>query len=366
MTKLIAVRSLLCEDHAHNIPPTVLSVIWNTTKRCNYDCSYCNSFAHDAVSPFVAIDKVAGFLDVCEAQCGTSKKIKWMLTGGEPFMDPNILPLLKMLRDRPFTEQVHIVSNGTMPVPLYQQSQEFLDGLAISLHFERSDAEISKTIDTIVALNNNTTCYTSATVMFLPGNTDRVLAAIERLKANNVSYVVQKITPIDQEYSSIKPYDEVGSGRKTIMLKSENEQQRNKEKWSLLNFKNAFDNMEKYYSAEESALIEKLTTGPIWQNAGVWYEDGSYHEINTMQLISTHQNSFKNWTCYAGVDGVYIDWDGTIYRGMCTVGGKIGNINTGKDFTLTEPVRCQINQCFCSVDIAVRKCADHTFTSLIT
>ena len=367
MSNPIAIRSLLCDDHAKNIPPAVLTVIWNVTKRCNYDCGYCSPFIHDAVSPFVNLDNVSRFLDFCESHCGSDKQIQWMLTGGEPFLDPNFLTFLKLIRDKTFTKQIDVVSNGTLPLSKYQQAQDYLDGLAISLHFERSDQEINNTVDKIIALSSHKTCYTNVTVMFLPGNTERILPVVERLKFHQIPYTVKKITPIDENYKNIKPYYQSDSGRKSIELKPVELQDKDRETWNILNFENSFNNMENYYSAEESALINAMTEKPnALINAGVWFDDGSYREINTIQLVSAHQNNFKHWTCYAGVDSIYINWDGTIYRGMCTVGGPIGNINTGKDFVLVNPIKCKINQCFCTADIAVRKCSNEINQKLIT
>ena len=365
MSNIIAIRSLQCEDHAYNIPPKVLAINWSLTKRCNYDCGYCSSFVHDAVSPFVKVDYVHTLLENCKQWCGTDRKIKWTLTGGEPFIDPNIISVLELLYNQPYTEQINTISNGSLPLEKYLEAAKFVAGITFSLHFERSAAEITKTIDKIIAVNQKTDIMISVNIMFVPGLLNRVQTAIAKLKTHNIAYIVRLITPIDTEANKIKSYVNNGTGRKTIILKSTQEQTQLRQQFKSKNDMHSLSNIQSYYSDNELLLIEQLNNKISWQNAGIWVDNGDYQEINTDLLVSSGKNNFKNWICYAGVDGIYIDWDGTIYRGMCLNDGPIGHISKD-NFITTTATKCNLNLCGCNVDIAIRKVLNPKYLKLIT
>jgi molybdenum cofactor biosynthesis enzyme MoaA len=367
MSDIVAIRSLQCPDHAHNIPPKVLTVQWNITKRCNYDCSYCSPFIHDAVSPFVNVDHVNTLLKSCHEWCGQDRQIKWAITGGEPFIDPNIIDTLKKLRDQPFTHQINITTNGSLPAQIYLNAAKFVDGITFSLHFERSDSEIAKTINTITQVAGQADILVSVNIMFLPGNSDKIQKIIALFKENKISYVVRLITPNDAEAIELKPYTDNGNGKKGVKLKSAKEQRLGRQQFQIENLIRADDNIQTYYSNSELELIKKLNDEPLWQNVGIWLKNSTYEEVNTDQLVSTSRINFIDWICYAGVDSIYIDWDGTIYRGLCLNDGPIGHIsNTTFINSPSEPTICQENRCKCNVDIAVRKTVSAKYLKLVS
>ena len=334
------------------------------TKRCNYDCGYCSSFIHDAVSPFVKLSHVDTLIEACRVWCGTDREIKWSITGGEPFVDPNFLLVLKRLHTQPFTHQINAITNGSLPLDTYIAATDYLAGLTFSLHFERSPDEIARTLDTIVSLRQQTNIMISVNIMFLPGTSDRVLDVIDTLKHNSVSYVVRLIRPIDQEAAQYQPYE---GKSKQALLKSADQQRQLRTQFVVENTVRADSNIQEYYSADEIQLIQQLNTAPNWVNAGIWLQDLTYQEINTDQLVSASRINFKGWTCYAGVDSIYIDWDGTVYRGLCLNDGAMGHISNA-DFVqrTTQPTQCGMTRCSCNIDIAARKAVDSDHMALIT
>ena len=66
-------------------------------------------------------------LENCKQWCGTDRKIKWTLTGGEPFIDPNIISVLELLYNQPYTEQINTISNGSLPLKKYLEAAKFYE-----------------------------------------------------------------------------------------------------------------------------------------------------------------------------------------------------------------------------------------------
>lgn len=363
-SNIVAIRSLACEDHGYNIIPNVLCVSWFIGKRCNYDCSYCGPHFHDAVSPFINTEVAYRFIDkINQWASNNNKKIKWSLTGGEPFIDPNILPMLQTLSNSNVTEQINVISNGSLPYATYMEALQYLAGITISLHLERSQNEIDATITKLVKLKKNTNKHIGVNLMFLPGSKQQVLDIIAQLTAAGIPTVVRKITPllITEEQT---PFTEITLRRKDQQLLNLDRQTERKNVWYSYQDQQRSTAIDKYYSKEDHDFVAEINQRSIWHNTGVWEKD-NYRELNSDLLIAQNQNSFMNWICYAGVDNLYIDFDGSIYRATCLNDGPIGHIENGTTF-LAEPTVCKKQWCLCTTDIPIRKASDREHHKLIS
>jgi molybdenum cofactor biosynthesis enzyme MoaA len=359
-----AIRSLQCQDHATNLPPNVLTVLWFLGKRCNYDCSYCSPHIHDAVSPFVDPQQSQKFIETAIAWAvSNNKKIKWAFTGGEPFLDPALLSIVKTLSNSPATEQINITTNGSLPLNHYEKFAGLVAGITFSVHLERSWYEIQKIIDTMIELTRQEKIFVSCNLMFLPGKQKEIEEIVQQLQQNKVNFVLRKISPnLDVESST--PFVAPHKFKKSLELKPVDQQSDNKQQWRSIRDQQLTDLSHSYYSDQEIEYLKSINTQPVWQNMGMWYGQDQYLEINTDLLLSLGKARFQNWTCYAGVDYMYVDFDGHVYRGVCQESGKIGHIRDWVGF-LTQPVTCRRNYCSCNQDIAVRKSRDIESLGLI-
>jgi hypothetical protein len=91
-----------------------------------------------------------------------------------------------------------------------------------------------------------------------------------------------------------------------------------------------------------------------WNNIIVHYSDDSSEESNVNDLLANESNKFKGWLCWAGLQNITIDSDGNVWRAICKVGGKLGDIHNGFDVP-TEPIICTKDSCNCAADIQLSK-----------
>jgi MoaA/NifB/PqqE/SkfB family radical SAM enzyme len=77
--------------------------------------------------------------------------------------------------------------------------------------------------------------------------------------------------------------------------------------------------------------------------------------LHSNDVIKLHLNQYKDWTCYAGIESLMINWDGEVHRATCRVGGSLGNIYDGSFNVPTEPITCTRNFCTCAADIPLTK-----------
>jgi organic radical activating enzyme len=91
-------------------------------------------------------------------------------------------------------------------------------------------------------------------------------------------------------------------------------------------------------------------------------KNGSYQDYEAEHLIIAGKNTFKNWKCSAGSEGIYIDWDGNIWPATCFTNNlqhKLGSINDNLPIKqLSEYVTCSKNTCFCMAEIYLPKYKD--------
>ena len=89
--------TLLAIQNKNFFKHTWFKVEWNLGKRCNYDCSYCDIGTHDNFSPHMSFDVWKNTVD--KILNSTNKKVKLSITGGEPYINPNIIEMFKYAKD---------------------------------------------------------------------------------------------------------------------------------------------------------------------------------------------------------------------------------------------------------------------------
>jgi molybdenum cofactor biosynthesis enzyme MoaA len=343
--------------------------VWNLGKRCNYDCSYCAPTTHDWVSPHHPLDTIKNFVNKLDGwTTQQNKTFKIALTGGEPMVHPDILDILKTIKSaKSCSDQLVMTSNGSLPLELYQRSLEWLTNLTISLHLERSDKEIQKKLDLIVALNSQfKNRWISVQIMVLPGKIEFIDTVIIPLfTAHQIKFTIRKIRPYTnvavEEWHNLEKRQII---KKEYPIKIQLEQ-KTKEKLNQQNTLKESWKPGNYYSDDEIQwLNRRAEQESVWQNIGVWTKESQYFETNSDILSANNKNRFTGWLCWIGIDGVKIDFDGNIYKANCQTDGKIGNI--AEDFIFsTDPVTCQLQWCISNSDHIIRKC-NPIYKNLVT
>ena len=154
-----------------SVPLDRLDTLWiNTGTLCNITCAHCyieSSPKNDRLSYFAHSDAIALFDEIAELGLNT-REIG--ITGGEPFMNPEIIPILESALERGF--EVLVLSNAMQPMQRPRIKSALLDlqdrfgerlRLRISIdHYtkalheiERGPGSWQKTIDGLDWLSEN-------------------------------------------------------------------------------------------------------------------------------------------------------------------------------------------------------------------
>lgn len=77
-------------------------------------------------------------------------------------------------------------------------------------------------------------------------------------------------------------------------------------------------------------------------------------EFTVAEAKAKRANVFPDWNCTVGMNCIYIDFDGIVWRGPCRVGGKLGHMLT--DWQLPkDTIRCNLPTCDCGTGIKLPK-----------
>jgi MoaA/NifB/PqqE/SkfB family radical SAM enzyme len=360
---LVAIRSLRSKHHAANIEPQVIDINWNLGKRCNYDCSYCSPTIHDWVSPHLLIETIQNFLDqISEWTTSQNKSFTMSLTGGEPFVHPRIIEILKIIKQsNSYGDRLTCTTNGSLPLELYERALDYLTHLTISLHLERSDSEVLDTLNKAIALQKKyPTKWINVQVMCLPGKLDFIERSVmPLLESQSVRFTLRRIRPwLNESVGEWKETD------KTQILKTQYHLQqqtamKEEEKQNLDKKLKKIYESEDYYTSQELDWLQRRIPKTTWQNVGIWNEDLNYFETNSDTMVSNNGNQFLGWSCFVGLDSLFIDFDGLLYRGVCHNDGPIGRLGEQINFA-AHPTVCKKQWCISNVDQTVRKArTDH-------
>jgi hypothetical protein len=117
------------------------------------------------------------------------------------------------------------------------------------------------------------------------------------------------------------------------------------------------DSQKRIFDMQHELLVKHIKwekTFPYYRGAMRATSDNGTAEVKAAhRFIAQKQNNWFGWDCYAGVEQIIIDMDGTIHRGWCKVGGNLGTIHAPR-FT-DAPVVCDKIMCHCNYDIMSTK-----------
>lgn len=314
-------------EHSNKKYKKWVRIEWNIGKRCNFDCSYCPPNLHDNSSSHLNLDIVKKTI-VAIKGFYKGKKLRISLTGGEPFLNPHIISMVKLLSENKFDE-ISLISNGSSSLKKYKESLQYVDNLILSWQHEFINVNHIKEI-----LNGlqNTKKHLHVHLMFLPGRLEEVKGIIKWLERHNTKYVVRKIRPL---YDPNGGYNLPGAS-------------------GLIGQHKPTPVITNYYTDDELKYLDTFNkSGSQDDNVRLFSMEENWTS-NVNVLLKNQINEFKGWYCMAGVETLNIHHNGDVYNATCRQGGVVGNINNG--FTLTnKPIICKKLYCNCAADLNTTK-----------
>ena len=186
-----------------NKTSSTLSVMWVIGTRCNFACSYCPDVWHDKTSPHKTLNELQqAWFKLMKTLGKIKKKISLTVLGGEPTMNPNLIPFLQWIRKdfNPLNVIISVITNGTATVEYYQTLIEHAD-IGFSTHSEfMNEAKFFATVTKTqqYANTHNLGHHAHVLIMNEEFNQERIQHYIEYLMKQKISHHVAPIEPVER------------------------------------------------------------------------------------------------------------------------------------------------------------------------
>lgn len=180
------------------------SVEWETTLKCNLDCSYCGT-GHDNTKPHPSLEDSLKTLDFIFDYVDLQMKAKPQyyqqhanlnIFGGESLFHPNILEILNYAQEKKNTIpwQVHIstITNAVVGPRLWKQIVDKIDYFTVSFHVESLDKQKEQVKQNLLYLKKKNKRF-HVSIMMHPTYWEECTSIIEWCKDNNIEYAARQI-----------------------------------------------------------------------------------------------------------------------------------------------------------------------------
>ena len=305
-------------EHSNPTHSDWFVVNWCLGNTCNYACSYCPPDLHNHSIKWPDPEVIKRFILKVKAS-HPSKKFYFEFTGGEVTTYRHFIDICKFCAENDV--KVGLITNGSRTLRYFEENKQYFDHICISFHPEFADAE--HFINVVKLIHDDV--RTHINIMMSPEKFDLCFEMANKIKdLGNLSMALQ---PLIHDFGEVV-YDYTDE-QKNIMDKQHELITKH------IQFNKNFD----YYRG----AMRMIDSG------------GNSRVSSAHRFINDKTNDWSGWKCYAGVEQLIVDMDGSVHRGWCKVGKSFGNIHSEELYLPTEPIVCNKTMCHCNFDIMSTK-----------
>lgn len=299
-------------DHSNHIyRDSILFIDWNLGNFCNYSCSYCPDNLHNGSIGFHKFEDIINFIKHLKEQ--TTRKLYFHFVGGEPTIYKKLPDLLEYLNDNEIYHQ--ILTNGSRELDYWIKNKNVFQTINISFHLEF--AKKDHILNLIKSLNDQV--YFNLKFLVVPNRLKECLELSNFFDRNIDKNLNISLVPLHKK-DNVEELMEYNSNILDIIGK----------------FSIKKENTVNHFPPRTKLLLNNLDI------------------VNSRYIKAQNLNKFNGWMCNAGVEFLQINMNGNMYRGVCGVGGIIGNIKNEINLPKSM-IKCDKDVCSCLNDITITK-----------
>jgi len=277
------------------IKPEPMLITWDTGRRCNYDCSYCEISRHDNASKFHSIDEylktfqfIKRWTNIYNDHRKERVSTNINFTGGEPTLNPALWDLADFIKNDSDNFNLSLTTNGAWNKKYTEKLLKRFSGVTVSYHTEGHNNLKQQVIENILELSK-TNIRLQVNLMMHVDYWPECIEVFNLLKSNNISVKPRPIGDGNIERTGWF-IDSDGSNRRTSHQYSPEQQA-----W----FSTQADHNNSVYEnkTEGSSLGRGCCGGRCLQGK----LDNKWTEI---KIIDT---KFKDWSCMVDWFFLHID-----------------------------------------------------------
>lgn len=341
------------------INPESMMITWDTGRRCNYDCSYCEATRHDNHSAHPSLDSLITTYNFIErwADLYNNKRQDPItpainFTGGEPTVNPNFWNLVDKIKSTN-KFRLSLTTNGAWSDKHQNKIINNFSGVTISYHAEAHESLRKQVLRNILSLHENK-IWLQVNLMLHVDHWDHCIEVYEYLKSHNIS-----VKP--------RPIGDGNISRSGWFIDSDGSQRRTSHSYTQLQQEWFWKEMGVEKKAESSNEGTELGRGCC----GGRCLSGKVND--SWQSIKLVDNKFNNWLCTVDWFFLHIDQaTGLIYHHQTCQAkhdggiGPIGHISQANELIEDlrvrlvdpKPIICPNQKCGCGMCVPKAKHRD--------
>ena len=133
--------------------PERLMVTWDTGRRCNFDCTYCEATRHDNKSAPHSYEELVRTFEFVKKYTG-EKLVNINFTGGEPTVNPAFWQLAEYIHTNETRFRLSLTTNGAWHPKNTDRIAKWFEGVTVSYHAEGHAILKKQTMDNIKLLHD--------------------------------------------------------------------------------------------------------------------------------------------------------------------------------------------------------------------
>lgn len=325
LLRVMLEKSLVEDKNLFSVETTFkdfeVEIGWDITMRCNYTCSYCNSYNNNQPTFFRNINEYKEALIYLKEYLG-NKKAKIDILGGEPMLYKKWDSIVNIVGELDFIPNI-VTNLSVSNKSLSKKLNNLIPKKCIHVTWHAQFAEKNKLLDNINLIYESGHLDTIA-IMADKRYWDKVLDAYESVKHTGVA--------------SLAIIKDESSGFNKIASK-------------------IID-----YTKEELELIKTTERKKeIFFQTTVTTKDSKKYNFDKINDFFNNQiTNFKGMTCNIGILNLQIRPNGDIYPSACLMNypqARMGNIYEKNIKKAIKGIKCPFDFCGCGPDLRINKYA---------
>jgi MoaA/NifB/PqqE/SkfB family radical SAM enzyme len=333
--------------------PEPMMVTWDVGRRCNYDCTYCESTRHDLSSPLHSFEELKHTFEFIKqwSSVYNSKRNSYTttninFTGGEPTVNPEFWKLAFYIKETEPNFDLSLTTNGAWSPKNTSKIVDIFKGVTVSYHAEAHPKLKKQVLDNIKLLHQSGV-WLQVNVMLHVDHFQECMAVCEELRQLGIKHNPRPIGDGNVERTGWF-VDADGSQRRTSHQYSEEQQQ-----WffNYIGSPNPVKDKREGTQLGRSCCGRRCTLG---KTADTWEE------------VKNVDTQFKDWHCMVDWYFLHIDQHtGLIYHHQTCQAlhgkkrGAVGHISDQEDLIFNlknrlsqdtvESIICPNSRCGCGM-----------------
>jgi len=166
--------------------PERFMVTWDTGRRCNFDCTYCEATRHDNKSAPHSYEELLKTFKFVQKYTG-EQLVNINFTGGEPTVNPAFWMLAEYIKNNDSRFRLSLTTNGAWHPKNTEKIAQWFEGVTVSYHAEGHPTLKKQTMDNIKLLQKKG-IWLQVNVMMHADYFDECVQVCEELKALEIKH----------------------------------------------------------------------------------------------------------------------------------------------------------------------------------